>query len=47
MSWLLNKKDIEWFKGLFGIKPKTREKRNLFCLDSNNTVFSRNTVFSP
>jgi hypothetical protein len=22
MSWLLNKKDIEWFKGLFGIKPK-------------------------
>jgi len=22
MSWLINKKDIEWFKGLFGIKPK-------------------------
>ena len=22
MSWLLNKKDIEWVKGLFGIKPK-------------------------
>lgn len=22
MNWLLNKKDIEWFKGLFGIKPK-------------------------
>jgi hypothetical protein len=23
MKWFLNKKDIEWFKGLFGIKPKT------------------------
>ena len=23
MSWLLNKKDIEWLKELFGIKPKT------------------------
>jgi hypothetical protein len=22
MNWLINKKDIEWFKGLFGIKPK-------------------------
>lgn len=22
MSWLINKKDIEWFKRLFGIKPK-------------------------
>ena len=22
MSWLLNKKDIEWIKGLFGIKLK-------------------------
>lgn len=22
MKWFLNKKDIEWFKGLFGIKPK-------------------------
>lgn len=22
MSWLINKKDIEWFKGLFGVKPK-------------------------
>jgi hypothetical protein len=22
MNWLLNKKDIEWIKGLFGIKPK-------------------------
>jgi hypothetical protein len=22
IDWLLNKKDIEWFKGLFGIKPK-------------------------
>jgi hypothetical protein len=26
MSWLLNKKDIEWFKGLFGIKPKPELK---------------------
>lgn len=26
MSWLLNKKDIEWFKGLFGIKPKPEPK---------------------
>jgi hypothetical protein len=24
MSWLINKKDIEWFKGLFGIKPKPK-----------------------
>jgi hypothetical protein len=24
MSWLLNKKDIEWFKGLFGIKSKPK-----------------------
>jgi hypothetical protein len=22
MNWLINKKDIEWLKGLFGIKPK-------------------------
>jgi hypothetical protein len=22
MSWLINKKDIEWLKGLFGLKPK-------------------------
>jgi hypothetical protein len=22
MKWFLNEKDIEWFKGLFGIKPK-------------------------
>ncbi len=26
MNWLLNKKDIEWFKGLFGIKPKPEPK---------------------
>jgi len=26
MSWLINKKDIEWFKGLFGIKPKPEPK---------------------
>ncbi len=24
MSWLINKKDIEWFKGLFGIKSKPK-----------------------
>jgi hypothetical protein len=24
MNWLLNKKDIEWIKGLFGIKPKPK-----------------------
>ena len=22
MNWIINKKDIEWFKGLFGVKPK-------------------------
>ena len=26
MNWLLSKKDIEWFKGLFGIKPKPESK---------------------
>ena len=26
MSWLLNKKDIEWFKGLFRTKPKPEPK---------------------
>ena len=26
MSWLINKKDIEWFKGLFGIKSKPEPK---------------------
>jgi len=25
-NWLINKKDIEWFKGLFGIKPKPEPK---------------------
>lgn len=24
MSWLINKKDIEWFKELFGIKPQPK-----------------------
>ncbi len=26
MSWLINKKDIEWFKSLFGVKPKPEPK---------------------
>ena len=26
MSWLINKKDIEWFKGLFRTKPKPEPK---------------------
>jgi len=26
MSWLINKKDIEWFKSLFGAKPKPEPK---------------------